>query len=139
MVVSFASIFVIYRKIKRLALDFIVPKTPGEPSSLANSIDAISVIVARAFVAQLKTTFMGMQSGDKRAEQAIQGDIALDVAGSNPMLSGILAAFPHLSKTLRRNPALLDTAMGILSKMGKGGSSAQVPSNGNGHQVKFKL
>jgi hypothetical protein len=123
-------------KLSRIIRAFIIPTGESEPSPLAKTIDAASIIVARSLVAQLKTTFMGKQSGEVRGEHAVQGDMALDVANQSP-LGSILTAFPSLGKSMRRNPQLLDLAMGVASKyMGK------VSTGGNGSsssQPKFKL
>lgn len=138
LVASIVGLALLYRAIKRQILAFIVPAKEGEASALAQALDAFSIMLARSLTAQIKTTLMGMNSGLARAEKAIQGDLALDVAGQNPTIGGILAAFPSLGKTLRRNPQLLDLALSFLSKRGaNSGSNGLSPANGE--QPKFKL
>jgi hypothetical protein len=124
-------------KLKATITNFVLPVSPGQPSPLANSVDAISVMIARAITAQVKTTLMGMQSGATRAETAIKGDMVQDLANASP-LGGLLGSFPALGKTLKRNPGLLDLALNFMMSRQPGKSGVAAGSNGNG-QVKFNL
>lgn len=129
-------------KVSATILDFVTPEKEGEPSPLAKAVDVGASMVARALVAQFKTSAMGQLSGDVRAEKAIQGDLALDIAGQNPLASALLGAFPHLSKTLRRNPGLLDLALPALAKLanrGGDGASQSNRSNGESNTPRFRL
>jgi hypothetical protein len=118
---------------------FIQPVDDKTPSQLAKTTEIISDMIARSIMAQAKTFMMGLQSGQNRAETAIKGDITEDMINqsSNP-LGAILSSFPAVKKSLRRNPQLLDLAMGYLgSKMqGKGNNGDKPVASG---QVKFKL
>lgn len=107
---------------------FITPETKGEPSPLAITVDNISSVFARSFVAQFKTTLMGVESGIKRQEKAVAGDVALDVARSAGGLAGLLTQFPSVSKHIRRNPGLVDAALQMLSSRGQ-----QQPAENNHH------
>jgi len=118
------SIAVFFR-IKSALTEFITPPEPDKPSQLGLVTDAAASMLARAVVAQAKTTFMGVSSGAVRAEQAVKGDIALDLAGQNPLLGTILASFPHLGKTLKRNPQLIDIALNYLQSHANPGSNGQ--------------
>jgi hypothetical protein len=121
---------------------FITPIDEKTPSGLASLCDSIAILFGRALVAQLKAVFMGKQSGEVRGEQTVNADIAFDtVSMANPMIGAVLKSFPALSKTLRRNPALLDFALAKLGSMGnKSNSPVQVsPESGDNHQVKFKM
>lgn len=143
-----AIILVAFVKIRREStrvyqniIGFITPVDDKTPSPAAQVADQISSMFARALVAQAKASFMGKQSGEARAQAAIDGDIALDLAvQASPLIGALANSFPALKKTLRRNPQLLDL---VLSKLGGGGSAgAPAPSNGNnGHhlQTTFKL
>lgn len=138
--ISFA---VLISRTKRVIASFFIPDKEGEASPFAKGVDVVSGMIARALVAQLKTVYMGERSGAVRSEKAIQGDLALDLAGQNPALSTLLGAFPNLSKTLRRNPGLLDLAMGIMSRRSQSqaspGSAATPGSNGSGVKPQFKI
>jgi hypothetical protein len=115
---------------------FIIPEDDKTPSALAKSLEVASDMVARSIMAQGKSFLMGLQSGQKRGENAVEADIAEGQRG-NPLI-GLVSSFPALKKTLRRNPALLDMALGFLARK----QSAPVLSGGNGgqsEQVKFKL
>jgi len=122
-------------------IGFITPADDKTPSPAAQVADQFSSMLARALVAQAKATFMGKQSGDARAQAAIDGDIALDMAGqASPLIGGLLNSFPALKKSLKRNPALLDFA---LSKLAGGQGSAPaapaIPGSNGHHQTTFKL
>lgn len=126
-----ALAFVFWRvlRVYRSFQAFLVPKAEGQTSPLADMIQAASDVAARTLVMQAKSTFMGIQSGQARAAAAVQGDIAEDVLGAaSPIASGLLASFPALRKTLRRNPGLVDLALPLLGKI-RGGSA---PAQGNG-------
>ncbi len=119
---------------------FLTPPSENEPSPLAGVGSALADMMARSLAAQIKATFMGKQSGDVRAEQAVMADIAQDaLADRMPLAAGILESFPTLKKSLRRNPALLDFALSKLAGMGAG----QAANGGNGgtpaSSPKFKL
>lgn len=133
-ILLFVKLRHVYDDILASILDFIVPPSDAQPSKLAKAVDVACSMVARAITVQLKTTLMGMESGISRAMKGVEGDITEDMAGQTP-LGGILQAFPKLSKTLRRNPQLLDLALGALSKIG---GNSRVTS-GNGEKPKFHL
>lgn len=129
--------WVVVRRLIGWFWSVITPEAEGKPSQLGMITEATAVIFGRAITAQIKTTLMGMESGVIRAQKAVEGDIAQDLAGQSP-IAGLLASFPHLSKTLKRNPALMGVAEMALSKLiskNNGGSGA--PSNGSA--VKFHL
>jgi hypothetical protein len=76
---------------------------------------------------KLKTTLMGVASGQSRAEKAVE----LEVAGAalqdkSPLLAAGLAAFPKLSKTLLGNPAIIQF---IMSKIGSGVQAPLIPDS----------
>lgn len=135
---SIIALRVLFRRFQSFIITFVTPKKKGELSPLYQTCDALAAIIARAVVAQAKTTLMGLESGMVRGEKAIQGDLALDVASQNPLVGAILSKFPRLSKSLRRNPALLDYLAPMVGNfMPKSGS-------GNGSPVssgtpKFRL
>jgi hypothetical protein len=87
--------------------------------------------MARAIVAQAKTTFMAGESAVARGKATVEADINQDLlAQSNPLIGGLLNSFPTLKKTLRRNPGLMNFAMEKMAsimagkKNGSGGSPA---------------
>lgn len=150
LIYAFLKFRAVKSQIQDTIREFVTPAGENKLSPLGQTVEAISVQVARAIVAQAKTTFMGEASAQSRAAGAIAGDIAQDQAGQNPLLSGILSQFPSVRKTLRRNPQLTDLAIQMLAKkfLGAGGAGgpwgpgpagadpAEVPGNG---QVKFNL
>lgn len=98
-------------KLQRVFRDFVTPIDEKTPSPLAQTTDIMAAMIARAIVAQAKTTFMGIQSGQSRAETAVAENV---LEGSNPAIGALLSSFPALKKTLKRNPALLDMALSRL-------------------------
>lgn len=118
-----------YNRLKNEALQFFTPESESKPSHFAASIDAVSIILARAVAAQVKTTLMGLSSGAVRTEKAAQADMAE---------AGIAQMIPGLGRTLKRNPGLLDLALGFLSR----GQPAQASPVDQGNSVtrpKFNL
>lgn len=135
LIANVALIAIIYSVIQRI-LVFIKSPEEGKPSPLSISLQILSDMVGRSIVATLKATFMGKQSGAVRGEQAVAGDIAVDTVANSPV-GAILQAFPTLGKSLKRNPALLDVALGFLSK--RMSNSTPVGVAGNGEKPKFHL
>jgi len=104
---------------------FITPTGPDQASPLANVVDVGADMVARAVTARIKTSLMGSQSGQVRAEKAVEGAIAEDmVRAAHPLAGTLLDTMPELRKTLRKNPALLDFALSKLGAMQKQQQSA---------------
>lgn len=118
--------------------ELIEPVADGQPSPLASAIDAASQVAARAITAQLKTTFMGIESGARRGASGIAADVVEDAAAGSP-IGAILSSFPTVRKSLRRNPGLIDVALGLVGNMSQRGNG------GNGHmpvevgKPRFKL
>ncbi len=136
------------RRVQRVYHDFVTFITPtGEDaaSPLAKFIEASAGAVGRGVAASLKATFMGQASGKARAENAIQGELAMgEVQAVNPAIAQVLAS-GALGKTLKRNPGLIDLALPFIAKLGNksnGGILADfsaAPSNGSAPRPKFKL
>lgn len=118
---------------------FVSPAGDGKPSPLAQSAEVLSEMLARSLMAQVKTTLMGMRSGEVRGQRAEAGEQAVETAQG--LLPG-LAALPGVRSTLKKNPGLLDLALQVLGpKLFGGGGQSSEPAasgNGNGH-VRFKL
>jgi len=118
-------------------LSFIQPEAEGKPSPLAIFCQSIADMAGRSIVAGIKTTFMGKQSGDVRAEKAVKTDIALDsVELASPLLGSIIQSYPTLTKSIRRHPELLDVAIQLLARRSQGKTTA---GNGSREPVDFKL
>lgn len=125
-------------RIERIVRDFVSSPDEKTQSPLAQTVDQISQVVARAVIVQAKTTLMGLKSGDVRGEHAVQADIVEGMAGQQlPLAGALLESFPALKKTLKRNPALLDFALSKLSGLTSGGASRS--NGGNTSSPKFKL
>ena len=115
---------------------FLTPESEGKPSPLAITVSNISLVFARAITAQVKTTLMGLESGNSRAEKAVQGDLALDIAKQTG-IGALLTQFPTVAKHIRKNPGLVDAALEMFSKM----QTRQPDAGSNGHidELLFKL
>jgi hypothetical protein len=104
------------------------------PSEFAKLVDAMSVTASRRVVNELKTTFMGMQSGDNRLEKAMEADVIKDMAISqSPLLESLLSMFPTLGRRLSKNPAAMQFLPGLLSKLGVGGGPGGGRDGGGGN------
>jgi len=143
--VLFAVVFIKIARVYRELQGFIKPGKDNEgkdtPSPLAMVVSTTADMIARSLVAQIKSTFMGKQSGEVRGEQAVVGDIAFDAIGQvNPVVGAVLNSFPSLKKTLKRNPALLDFALSKLAGSNQA-KQAIMPAldNNPSASVKFKL
>jgi len=95
-------------------VSFVSPVSDEVGSPLSTLVETTSDMFARAIMARAKMTFAGLTSGVVRGEAAVTADISEDVARMNPVVDGILNSFPALKKTLRKNPALFDFAIGKL-------------------------
>jgi hypothetical protein len=113
-------------------IGFVSPPAEGQPSPLAVTGKAIADQIGASIVNHLKAYLANKESLAVRQANAVEGDLALDIASQNQLLNVALASFPNLRKTLRKNPALLGLALERL-----GGSSSLVASApgvpGNGH------
>jgi len=131
-----ALAFIAWRQLnreKRAALDLIRAyfEAPDAetPSEFAKMIDAAALVLAQRLVSSLKGTFMGVQSGARRGEDALQGDFLGDVATqANPTLGALLNSFPAVKRRLGKNPELIPAAMQLIGKLFPGGSA----QGGNG-------
>lgn len=112
------------------------------PSPLAQTVDAAAQVMARAAIAQFRSTVMGLASGAARAEKSAQAQAAMS---NFPWLAALDALSPGISKTLVRNPALLNLAASFINKQsapaGPIAAPAPAPAPGNGRvqQAQFKL
>jgi hypothetical protein len=135
---GFVAVGVVFYRFYRGLIAWVTPVAPGQPSELAKVWEAACAVGSRSVVAQAKTTLMGIQSGASRAEAAIAGDVAEDLAGATP-IGALLSSFPTLKRSIRRNPQLLDLALPFLARLGSSVGAGAPVSSGNGIQPKFKL
>jgi len=117
---------------------FISQADPDTPSPLAQTVSSISDMIARSLVAQVKTTFMGIESGVSRAENSIQQNA---FAQANPLIAGLVNMFPKtVKRTLIKHPELIDMA---LSKFGGNKTNGEIiptsTSSSTGNQGNFNL
>lgn len=114
------------REVENAFRAFVSAPDSQTPSPLAQSVDAAAQLAGRAVIAQFKTTLMGMNSGAVRAEQAAGRQAALD---KFPWLGILNQMSPALTKTLARNPQLLNLAGSLLAKGGNGASPVSTPAS----------
>lgn len=123
------------RRFEQAFASFVTAPDEKTPSLFASTVDNISRTVGHGVAIELKTTFMGIQSGAKRAEQAVMNDIVQDtVQEASPLAGAVLESFPSLKKTIAKNPALLDVLLsrvmgGMASKTNNGGANGGDYSN----------
>jgi len=142
--VTLCFMFVRFVRIYANFKAFVTPKAEGEISELGKTVSpimqAMADMVGRSVVMTLKATFMGKESGDARAEKAINADISADLLGDSK-LGALVDSFPTLKKSLRRNPKLAELALSVLGSRlstNQPTATAIIPNNGN-NQMKFKL
>jgi len=130
------------RKTWREVVSFVTPLAENQESPLGLVMDDMAQKMGHATAMEVKTTFMGKESGLKRGEQAVAGDMAVDlVADQYPLLAGVLDGFPTLKKRLLKNPGLIGAALSVLGGKNNGGP-APVGGGGGGSidiQSAFKL
>ena len=124
--VIFLCFYITYRIVKRkiadTITDFMSPVDDKTASPFAQLVDTTAAIFASRVVASVKGSLMGMESVASKNERKEQ---SLAMIGSNPMLAGLAGAFPHLGKSLFKNPALAALAGNVLSNIGSGNHKAQ--------------
>ena len=131
------------RKLWREVVQFITPPAENEPSALALLFAQLAHQGGQAIAMEIKTTFMGKESGMKRGEQALAGDVLTDVVGAqSPIMGAILDGFPTLKKRILKNPGLVGAALNLVGGMAKSGTVGKGPAGGGGagnHQSAFHI
>jgi hypothetical protein len=129
--------YYVYVKVKRvIRAYFTTDGVTGSHFALAVSSVA-DVFVSRA-MASIKGTNMQTASVSARAVKTVEQAVMQDViTAENPLLGAAMSVFPSLSKALQKNPGLLNIAMPLLAKIGKGAPMAK-EVDGNS-RVDFKL
>jgi len=125
-----------YEREKRRLVDMVVSwvtsPDPDTASPFAETIEAISKVIAGEITASIKATLMGVKSGQDRAEKALEADLMLD---TNPLLSTVVSSLPNVRKHLRKNPAMI----GYLGNLLQGVIQGKKPGNGHDTQTQFSL
>ncbi len=99
------------RAVEKVIRSFITAPDEKTPSQLAVMVDQICQLAARAVIMQAKATFMGEASAiskaaNKEAQSALEARM--------PWLSMIAAIAPGFSKSLMKNPALLNLGAQVM-------------------------
>lgn len=133
-----ASLFI--HSISKGFQDFTSYPDGDEPSPLFVVLARLSAVLAQQIATQVKTTLMGMLSGQARGEQALNNaEAQLDLALDNPAAAGIIEMLPkNIKKMAYKNPAIAKLVMNKIAGMTQpvgGGTTA----SGNGSKAKFNL
>lgn len=88
----------------------------AHPAPASGFIASVAHTFAQSITREIKTTLMGLKSGQVRAEQAVMEGVVEEAMGDSP-LGAIAGMFPGLTKKFAKNPALLQMAMGVVSRM----------------------
>ena len=130
-----AAYLIVLHRIKSILHDITTPKTTGGASPFAEFVSVCSSVFASEIVANLKSTFMGVQSVESKNSRKIESELLI---GSNPLLNVILQAFPAVARRIKNNPSLAGLAVDIASKvLSKGGTSTGSVGNGGSNPIKF--
>lgn len=118
---------------------FITQPDQDTPSPLAQTVDQASQLIARAIIVQAKTSLMGMSSVEARREKQAAVD---EVTQKYPLVGLLKNLSPGISKSLFKNPMLLNLAGQLMSRGSANGqpqNSTPVPGNGKVKQPMFDL
>jgi len=132
--IAFFKFFKVYTQTKDLLASFFTPASEGEATPFAQLVANSGDILAGAIVARLKAQIMAGKSGEVRGENAVEGELAVDLASqANPIVGALIQQFPGLRRLAKKNPALVDAVVTkfINNKFGGGGQ----PSPGTNHQT----
>lgn len=125
--------FIGYKYVTRKITAFFMPPAEGQPSAFGIVTAQLINQAAVAVTMQLKTTFMGIQSGEAKRERKEQAAGIQEMIGAaNPLMGAIAGQYPGVIKAALKNPELLQYGLNILAGMNKGKSGANAaPSNGH--------
>jgi hypothetical protein len=119
-------------QISQLATSYFTAPDENTPSEFARLVDNASQVLASRLVQTAKSTFMGLQSGQARLDQAVQGDLVQDLASqANPLVGAVLSSFPALRKRVAKSPEVLPLVLDLVNKLRSG------PGNDGNNQGKF--
>lgn len=138
---GFVAVFLFIHDLKRNFTEFISAPSADKDSPLSQAINGLSVRFAKAMAVEVKTTMMGMLSGQARGDQALKNaEAQIDIAMDNPILAELIDTLPkNIKKMAYKNPMVTRLIMSKLGTMG-GGSPAPPVSIGSGNgKAKFNL
>lgn len=134
--IAFLKIQSKYRIVESKISGFLTSPDANTPSPLAQTVDAMSQLLARAVIVQAKTSLMGMNSVEAKAEKR---QATSEAMARFPALGFLQNLSPGLSKSLLKNPALLNLAGQFLQSKVTGQTGTNQPGNGKVSQPKFDL
>lgn len=133
--IAFLKISRVYNELRA----FVTPPAEGEPSPLATLALGVSDMIASSLMAKIKASLMQNKSAEVRGENAIEGELAIDLATqTNPIVGALLQQFPALRKMAKKNPALVDAVVQRFIA-GKFGGNTPAPSNNNHSNAQVKM
>lgn len=116
------AILFVYRKVRNAVTYFISAPDTETPSPLAQTTDAAARVFIGRAVEMLGMHDKAQGSANVRRENAVETAMVTDIlSGSSPLGAILATQFPHLTKKLAKNPALLQYAMPMLQKMSQSG------------------
>lgn len=119
------GVFLLYRRERAKLLkgisDYFSAPDAETLSPFAQTVDIIIDRGSTSLLNKFNASIRGQQSVNAKNSAKLEQAIAQDVVSSaNPLLGGILNAFPQAGKILVKNPQLVEYFLGMLAKRGAG-------------------
>jgi hypothetical protein len=118
-------------KIIGIVTDFISSPREGVASPFALVVENASKLAGRTIAMEVKAILMNRASVSSRQESGIIADLATDaINAKSPMIGAFLDMVPTLKKRLTKNPALMESLIGMIAKSNGNHSAAAVIQGG---------
>jgi hypothetical protein len=118
---------------RRIDAFFEVPNGDDKHSEFETIVAEISSNLAQSITMHIKATLMGMESGAKRNQKAVERAIMQDIVGQqNPLIAMAMKQWPTLGKKMTENPNLAQGLMQMFPGMAPG-ARQDLPASDNGH------
>ncbi len=132
---------VVYRRLARQVKALVTPVADGELSPIALVTHALAQDFARALVIQVKQAISAPATHMVRQENAIKQELTQAVIQEEaPQWGALLGLLPkNVQKRVLGNPAAAAALVGLLGKMGTGGSAGTGAGNGQKSSVQMRL
>lgn len=117
------SILILYiRKLK----NELIALYNAEKTDFAQNLPTIGKLIGESLSMSVRNAFAGAASGPARLEKGLEGALTQDLLDqNNPLLAGILNAFPSVKKYILKNPAMVPQLLQLLGQLNAGRAEEQ--------------